>query len=88
MGDQPIPQMSPVEAALAAQLKDLLLRVYAIQSLLDERGIISAIDVEKRLAEFQVKWFAHVGKSLLEAMEKHREEQLRLLLEKHEGTKQ
>jgi hypothetical protein len=77
-----------VEARILEELKSLQLRVYSIQLLLDERGLISAAEVEHRLAQFQMKWLAHFGESLLDAMEKHRKEQLRLLLERHEGRQQ
>jgi hypothetical protein len=71
---------------LNERLVDLTLRVFAIQTLLQERGVFLDSDVENRIAELRKIWDRRFEQVLREKSEADELEQLRRLLESHTGT--
>jgi len=70
------------------RITELFLRVIALQTLLQQTGAFSDADVQRRIEEIQNSWSASFRQDLLESRRKQAEEQIRLLLESYEGTKQ
>jgi hypothetical protein len=70
------------------RLNELDLRVYALQTLLQERDNFSPVDVEHRIGEIRKIADASYQKHLAEAIDEQRRVALRRVLESHEGTKQ
>ena len=70
------------------RITDFSLRLLAIQTLLQERGVFSNADVEARLEELQQLWALRLRTNLHEGLEKRKQELMRQLLELHEGTEQ
>jgi len=70
------------------RITELSLLTYALQTLLQQTGVFSSVDVEARVEElrtaFSEKFQLHLG----ELHEQQARERLRQLLQSYEGTKQ
>lgn len=82
------PQLPEIYALLIDQIADVRLRVYAIQSLLQEGVPFSASDVAARIEVFRTTWTAASQRATLARMKQELEEAMRLLLDSYTGPKQ
>lgn len=67
---------------------ELLLRVVALQTLLQQTGVFLQADVDQRESEIRTFWESREDLHLEELREKEVQEQLRRLLESYDGAKQ
>lgn len=70
------------------RISELELRLYALQTILQQRVGFVAADVERRIEEMRPAWDANYQKHLAEAIDEQRREALRRLLEEHQGKPQ
>ncbi|HLG97138.1 MAG TPA: hypothetical protein VKX49_12570 [Bryobacteraceae bacterium] len=73
---------------LNARVTELSFRLYAVQSLLQEQGIVADADVERRISELKQLWEDRLEQHLADQIEKEKLEALRRLLESHDGPPQ
>jgi hypothetical protein len=75
---------------LTERVTELFIRVAALQTLLQQRGMSSA-EIDERMDLFRKQWDEDMQRGISESIQKSEEEKLRAqrqLLESHEGKKQ
>jgi len=85
------PELRDVFFHLAGRINELLFRVFALQTLLQQQGILAKNDVEQRVEELRAVWSASMERQQIEYLEKTTQqmnEDVRRLLARFEGTKQ
>ena len=89
--DDKINEIEHSQREILKQLQELFVTVFAIQSLLQERGLFLNADVERRASTIGKAFSVSLEKRLADHTlkeESERLEELRRLLESYEGPKQ
>ena len=80
-------QINALVRELHGRITEVFLRLMAMQTLLQQAGLFSQADVDRREAELRTVWAASFDQHLADLQGQQAQEQLRRLLESFEGTK-
>jgi len=70
------------------RITDLMFRILALQTLLQEQGRFSSASVDERIQTIRSDWESRAEHHLRDQRERQAQEELRRLLESFEGPKQ
>lgn len=82
------PKLDEIRDFLLAEITDVRLRVYAIQSLAQEGKPFSASDVDACIEFFRAHWDAGYQRGEMAQMKRETDDKLHRLLESYRGQKQ
>ena len=68
------PEIRAIFFHLTERINELLFRVFALQTLLQQEAVLAKDDVERRVEEMRAVWSAHLERHQIEYLEKTKQQ--------------